>query len=155
MTGYILSVAAVGLFGAVFSQLSASRKNRELLRLLCGMFLILAIFRPIYRFRMPELADLTGSFRRDAEAAASQGQEASRQALEAGIAERTGAYILEQAAALTDNKLTVQVALTEDSPPIPRQVTVSGEISPEAREVLSQWMEENLGLSREQQLWIG
>ena len=68
------------------------------------------------------------------------------------ISEQTEAYILDKAADLHAN-LHVEVTVGEDN--LPTAVTLSGEASPYARRQIQAIIANDLGISKENQKWIG
>ena len=69
------------------------------------------------------------------------------------IKEQTEAYILEKASALNAD-ITVSVKLALDTQyPTPESVHIKGNISPYARRLLSQTIQDDLGIASEDQVW--
>ena len=62
------------------------------------------------------------------------------------------AYILDEVRRL-ECQLTVEVILSEEELPIPQQVRLTGDISPYNRQKLSNFLSEQLGVAREEQIW--
>ena len=52
------------------------------------------------------------------------------------------------------SELTVEVMLSDDQVPVPRGVRLTGSISPYNKTVLSDWIDEQLGIGKEDQIWI-
>ena len=75
-------------------------------------------------------------------------------AYRSGIKQRTESYILEKARSL-GTEVTVEVTLSTEEMPVPIGVTLTGSISPYAKEQLAQMMEQELGINRKEQIWIG
>lgn len=88
----------------------------------------------------------------DAEDAAAMGENLARDSMADIIKEETEAYILDKAADLHAN-LRVEVAVGEDN--LPAAVTISGEASPYARRQIQAMIANDLGISKENQKWIG
>ena len=59
---------------------------------------------------------------------------------------------LDEAKAL-DCDLSVEVILSDDDIPVPKQVRLAGEISPYARQTLTNFMVQQLGIEREEMIW--
>ena len=88
----------------------------------------------------------------DAEDAAAMGENLARDSMADIIKEETEAYILDKAADLHAN-LRVEVTVGEDN--LPAAVTISGEASPYARRQIQAMIANDLGISKENQKWIG
>lgn len=148
MRQYFLSVIAAALICGI---LGSFLKKNKILNLLCGLLLVITIIRPLLSMELPELPELGISF--DAGDAVSEGKRIARDTIEGIITADTEAYILDKAEALGVT-LTVEV-MTEiyDGCPVPVAVTLSGEISPEDRQALSQIIEDDLSISKENQIW--
>ena len=80
------------------------------------------------------------------------GENAAREAMAERISQQTKAYILDKAQAL-EASLTVEVILDDAGIPTPCGVRISGKVSPYAKGVLSDYMEKELGIPREEQRW--
>lgn len=80
------------------------------------------------------------------------GENLARDSMADIIKEETEAYILDKAADLHAN-LHVEVTVGEDS--LPMAVTLSGEASPYARRQIQAIIANDLGISKENQKWIG
>ena len=83
---------------------------------------------------------------------AAMGENLARDSMADIIKEETEAYILDKAADLHAN-LRVEVAVGEDN--LPAAVTISGEASPYARRQIQAMIANDLGISKENQKWIG
>ena len=88
----------------------------------------------------------------DAEDAAAMGENLARDSMADIIKEETEAYILDKAADLHAH-LRVEVAVGEDN--LPAAVTISGEAAPYARRQIQAMIANDLGISKENQKWIG
>ena len=62
------------------------------------------------------------------------------------------AYIGNKAASL-DCALSVSVTLAAEAPFAPVSVELLGDVSPSAKQELSQWLRDNFGLGGEEQVW--
>ena len=98
------------------------------------------------------MPDFSLRYMDDAEDAAAMGENLARDSMADIIKEETEAYILDKAADLHAN-LRVEVAVGEDN--LPAAVTISGEASPYARRQIQAMIANDLGISKENQKWIG
>ena len=122
------------------------------IQLLAGIFLTLNLVSPWVQLRLDGWTDLLQDFSVSADTLGQAGENAAREAMAKRITEQTKAYILDKAQAL-EAALTVEVILDDSEIPAPYGVRISGKVSPYAKRVLSDFMESELGISREEQLW--
>ena len=150
---YIFSVGAAGLLCAVtgcfVGKESAAAKA---LKLVTGLFLLLAILRPIGNFAIDDLQELWEDYSANAQSAVSQGEKQSKLALQNSIKERIATYILDKGATYGAN-LSVQVLLDDTFPPNIASVSIHGDISPYAKQALHRVLTQDLGLENEEILW--
>jgi hypothetical protein len=100
-----------------------------------------------------ELLDWKDEISIDGAYFASEGAMEANETYRQRIMEQTEAYILDEAEALNCT-LTVKVTLSNGELPIPEKATITGEVSPYAKQVLSSMMAKQLGIEREAQTWI-
>ncbi len=151
---YILRVTAAAMLGAIGTGLVKKGPAGELVRMLCGLVLALTVLYPLSGLKFGEL---TLSFLPSEEAGreiAAQGEKITRDALEDIIKSETEAYILDKASALGID-LRAEVLLGEDTIPVPVGVILTGAASPYARGQLTDAIEKDLGIPKENQLWTG
>ena len=121
--------------------------------LMAGVFLILSVVQPWAAVTFPELDDFGNGFSQQAEDACAQGQNAAREALCLSIKQRTEAYILDKAESL-GAQLMVEVSVEGADIPVPCAVRIRGQISPYAKQMLSNLLSQDLGIEPEEQIWI-
>lgn len=152
---YLLSVTAAAILCAVVTALLGKKGTVAAVgKLICSVFLALTVIRPWASVRLGDLDLYFSSMSMGASAAVESGEKAARDALRAGIKERTEAYILDKAAALSA-ALAVEVTLSEDDPPVPCAAKLTGAVSPYAKYQLQNYLSEELGIPKEAQTWIG
>ena len=144
LLGVVLTSFAVGL--AV--QIAPKGREQSLIRLVGGVLLLLAIFRPLTTPSTGTAIPAWGSlFAVDT----TQYEETYQQSLSAIIAERTEAYIWDKATLLgISGTITVTTAVGESGIPLPRQVTIAASYHQE----LSAWIEQEVGISAQNQVWL-
>ncbi len=152
MGAYLESIGAAALIcGTVMSFAGSKGTFHGIIKLLTGIFLVIAIVQPVLDMKISSIPNLEGLWHAEYSMAVEDGEKSAQKAMDAGIQERTSAYILEEARKL-DCDLTVEVMLCEH---IPSGVTIKGAVSPYAKGSLSQWIVENLNIPPEEQRWIG
>lgn len=103
---------------------------------------------------MPEdlLSEIDLDFQRSAQQAVDQGKEESQKAMAQIIKQETAAYILEKAQSL-GAQIQVSVEVSDADLPIPVGVRISGTVAPYAKVQLQTFLEQQLGISKENQRW--
>lgn len=149
---YLIGVTAAALICAVMTKLLGKGTLGAVVKLIAGIFMALAIISPMVDIRIEELTDFVSDIKLSADDAAVEGENSARAAVESIITERTREYILDKAEAL-GLEMTVEVELDTGEIPVPRAVTLSGDISPYAKAVLSEYIAANLGIEAEEQTW--
>lgn len=151
---YVISVTVAALICGIVAGLVKKNGTGELIRMVCGLVLAFTVLRPIVGLKLDQLpTELLPNLQEGADMA-SQGEKITREAMEDIIKSETEAYILDKAAAL-GMSLTAEVLLGEDTIPVPVGVILSGAVSPHARSELTNVIEKDLGIPKENQLWTG
>ena len=152
---YILSVAAAAILCAVMRDiLPAKGTTGSLLKLISGIFLTFVVISPVKDIRIPDLYAYITTFSAQGDTFSAQGEDLSADAMASIIKDRTEAYILDKAGSLS-GALTVEVSLTDDPIPVPAAVQITGTVSPYVRSALETMIERELGIAKEDQIWIG
>ena len=147
---WLFGLTAVSALLALAESLVTQEGIRRVLRLAGGVLMILVLLQPVVRMDLGELHFSPDALRQEAEALEEEYAWQQEAALETGIEEELASYIWDKAQALG---LSCQVCVTvetgADGIPVPRSVTVTGAYS----EDLSEIIETDLGIPREQQNW--
>lgn len=150
---YLLAVVAVGILCSVAETLGPQKGvNQQLIKTLCGVIMLLTAFGPVLKLSYRDAVSFFPDISASGQAAAEQGTLLAREALEAGIKQRTEAYILDKAASY-DAQLEVEVKIKWTDIPVPAGVVISGDCSPYAKSQLSAMMARDLGIPTEEQQW--
>ncbi len=151
---YIFTVVAAALLCGVLSSIFHQGKSKDLLRILCGIFLAFTVLKPITGADLSKLLEESLFFESDAEQTAALGENMAHQAMTELIKEKSQAYILDKAAEL-DASITADVTVSEEETPKPLSVVISGQVSPYNRKKLESILETDLGIAKENQVWTG
>ena len=147
---WLCSVVAVSLLVSVVQSLVPKGSLRRAASFLSGLVLLAVLLEPLPKLDLEGL-ELRG-LQEETEKARRQLEAEQETALKAGIAEQTEAYISDKAAALG---LTVQARVETrtgaDGVPLPWSAELEGDYTEE----LAQWMETELDIPRERQVWHG
>lgn len=145
-------VAAAMLCGIITALMDKKGMMGVAVKLVAGLLMLLAVIRPWTSISMDGLLGWTDDITADGMDFVTSGEKMAEDTYRASIKQQTEAYILDEAKAL-DCALTVEVILSEDEMPVPKQVRLTGDISPYARQTLSALLTERLGIEREDQIW--
>lgn len=152
---YILSVTAAAiLFGILQSLIGKKHGSAVLVKLIGGLFLAFTAIAPITEVRIDHLLDSSWSYTAQGNAIATNGLAISQDQLRSIIKEKSEAYILDKAL-FYNAQLEVDVTLSQDAMPIPTSVRLQGSISPYTRNAIQQWLQDEMGIPKENQVWIG
>ena len=147
---YILLVVCSVILGGIVVLLFSENTP---IKLVTGLVVLGAVLSPLFEHNTINLEDYFDQFLVDRKIVTSDGEELARQASAAFIKEETEAYVLSKAAELGAD-IDVDVMLSDHSLPIPKEITVSGSVSPYAKKQLITAIEKELGIAEEAQLWI-
>lgn len=124
----------------------------EQMKWLCGLILIVVVIFPLRQFDLQEFWQITDEIGMDARAITTQAREDTLQSIRQGIIERTRAYILDEAEALGVQIRVIALSLDEEKL-TPDRVELQGNMSAYVRGVLSDQLEKDLGIGKEDQIW--
>lgn len=152
---YIVSVTAAAMVVAILQSLFDKKGTTSaLLRLIGGLFLCFTVISPLVTTGFDALLELPQDYVRQGSVAAFEGEQIAREQLRDIIKDRCRTYILDKATAYRLT-LDVEVELSQDDVPVPVAVRLHGAASPYAKQALQQWLEQELGIRKENQTWIG
>lgn len=147
---WLSSIVVVSLLLSVVQSLVPKGSLRRVASFLSGLVLLAVVLEPLPKLDLEGL-ELRG-LQEETEKVRRQLEAEQETALKAGIAEQTEAYISDKAAALG---LTVQARVEtrtgEDGVPLPWSADMEGGYAEE----LAQWIEAELDIPRERQVWHG
>lgn len=157
MTGvkaYIFTVCGASLICAIARRFLGDKgSTAEIGKMLIGVFLLVTIVKPILNLSFNQLQDFPFDARADAMDSVWRGEEFAHREMATIIKERTAAYILKKAQQL-DVSLDVEVQVSDDEIPVPEKVVIAGNISPFVKQQLQLLIEQDLGISKECQVWM-
>lgn len=150
---YVISVAAAAWIVGCAEGLLQHQSGKALIRLIGGILIAVTLLSPMPHLNWEDLIQRTIKDYPDSSACVSMGRERSRDSLSAVIVSKTEAYILDKARSLNAD-ISVEIRLSNDEVPVPKEVRIQGVISPQVQLVLSEVMERELGITKENQIWI-
>lgn len=149
---YLLSVTGAALLCAMANGFLGKKGSAGAARLLTGLFLGLTVLKPLGNWNPDFFEDISFSISDAAQEAVEQGEGLSKKELANIIKEKTSAYILEKAKQY-NAELHVVVEVSDDTIPVPVRVRIMGQIGPYAKSQLQTIIQEQLGISKENQQW--
>lgn len=150
---YLLTVTAAAMVCAVVNTLSGPKGTvKAVLKLLTGLFLALSVISPWLDIGQLNLSSFTDDLQNEAVDAVSLGETMALDSVGRIIKEKTAAYILDKAESLGLD-IVVEVTLDSSNPPQPCAVKIDGATSPYAKDILMQYIEDNLKIAKENQSW--
>ena len=141
---YIVSITAASLISGLLCGILESGFGKELVKLLCGLFLTVAAIRPFLDASFPDISDYLQIYAEEAAYIAGIGEEMAVDAVCDIIKQETEAYILDRAA---DLHTTISVDVTVEEK-IPVAAKLRGSISPYAKVQLEGLLEKDLGITK-------
>ena len=113
----------------------------------------ITVFAPIVNFKLNDFDGYFNDIHSTAEDIVDKGSNTALNAMSEIIKQQSESYILDKATAIGAD-IQVQIQMTESNPPVPKEVILSGNISPYDKKVISQYITMNFGISEENQQWI-
>ena len=150
---YLIGVVAAALLCGIITTLTGTKGTVGLaVKLVSGLLMLLAVIRPWTSISLDNLFGWAEDITADGTGFVASGEILAEEAYRMGIKQQTEAYIVDEARALNCD-LTVEVILSDEEIPVPMQVRLTGEVSPYARQTLTNMITERLGIKREDLIW--
>jgi len=151
---YIFSVAATALICGIVNGILKDCSAGKLTRMICGLVLMLSVLRPIMKWNAENLSEAVFPQLSDGSRFVSQGELTAQNTIADIIKQETEAYIVDKAAAM-GLAVSVQVTVSSNHPPVPVFVEITGSASPYMKLRLEEMIQEDLNISKENQVWTG
>lgn len=151
---YIISVVAVCVSCGIIRRLVGDKSaSSSAINVLCSVILAITIISPALKINISDLRNYLYGVTAEANMLIESGTSNGTEELREVISSKLGAYVLEKADLYDCNICTVEVVLSEEQIPTPIGLQVIGRFSPFARSKLSEMIETNLGIPKENQQW--
>lgn len=150
---YALSIVCTALLAGIITDLAEKTAFVKQVRLVCSIFLTIAVINPILSFSSLSISDFLESSWSDTGTVTEIGKASYADSIQRIIQEETEAYILKEAKALGAD-IRVQIGMNNDSPPVPSSITILGSFDGAAEERLSTILAQEFHIPKEQQTWI-
>ena len=151
---YLLTVIAAALLCGVINGIIGKKSAYgAVVKLVTGLFLAVTVISPWVKFKITDFSSYIEGISADAQSVAASGELMAQDELASIIKTQTQTYILDKATSLKLD-VEVEVTLCDSDPPLPCAVTLRGAASPYAKEMLCQYIANDLGIPEEDQLWM-
>ena len=151
LKNYLIAVCSAAILSAILKQLiGKSKMSSGTVNLLSGLFMAICIISPWKDFSLQDLEIYNPLHTQLGQSYVETGKRITQNQIDAIISEKIESYILEKANQL-GVQVEVSVELAEDS--IPFKSIVSGRLSPEEKKTLSAFLEKEIGIQKEMQIW--
>lgn len=147
---YVLSLCAAALVSGILMDLNREGLPGQVMKVLCGLFLMLTALGPLGRLSLPDVGDWAAKWQEEAREAVAEGERYAAQNRRTGITDGLDAYILDKAAALG---LEVQARVTLSDEELPVEVELTGSPTPAQKRQLEEQLVGALGISKEAVRW--
>lgn len=153
LANYVLSVVSASVIVSILCVFFGGKGTiSDIMKVICGLFLTFVVINPLVKLDFSRIHDYLDHFTFEGLEAASVGENMAQEAERDIIISRVQAYILDKADSF-GAQLDVEVVLDQDN--IPVSVELGGSVSPYAKAQITGIITEDLGITKEHQLWIG
>ena len=150
---YILSVTSAAIvYSTLQSLLVKNSSSAILLRTIGGLFLTFTVLAPIAELDFDAISDTPWNYSVQGNSFAEQGRQLSEDRLNEIIKTQCEAYILDKAMSY-QTPMQVEITLSQDETPVPVAVYLKGSISPYAKNAIQNWLQYDMGIPKENQIW--
>lgn len=155
IAAYLLSVMSAAIICALLNDLFQKKDGVSgVIRMITGVFLSITLLQPILNFSLSDALWWVEDYSIEASGIVAEGEQMANTAMKECIKEQTEAYILNKAKQMQVS-IVVEVELNDDDPPIPVAVAITGKLTPYAKSSLKQFLVSEIGIAKENLLWIG
>ena len=151
LKNYLIAVCSAAILSAIIKQLiGKSKMSSVTVNLLSGLFVAICIISPWKDFSLQDLEIYNPLHTQSGQSYVETGKRITQNQIDAIITEKVESYILEKTNQL-HLQVEVRVELAEDG--VPFKSIVSGKLSPEEKKTLSAFLEKEIGVQKEMQIW--
>lgn len=151
LKNYLIAVCSAAILSAILKQLiGKSKMSSVTVNILSGLFVAICIISPWKDFSLQDLEIYNPLHTQSGQSYVETGKRITQNQIDAIITEKVESYILEKTNQL-HLQVEVRVELAEDG--VPFKSIVSGKLSPEEKKTLSAFLEKEIGIQKEMQIW--
>lgn len=123
-----------------------------LLQLVGGLFLIFTVITPLADLDYSHFFNSQWNYAEQGNRIVTEGELIAQEQLNDIIKQRCEAYILDKAMTY-QTPLHIEVSLNQGDIPTPSTVRLEGNVSPYVKSTMQQWLQNEIGIPKENQLW--
>lgn len=152
MSEKILRICVLATCGSLISSLAGSKMLQKRLRMVTGLFLLLTLSSSVLNLAFDDVEKTLNEIMEDGNAACREGEALTAENYLQSITARVQTYIEDKASQL-GIQLEAEVTVSREG--LPQHVVLYGTGELSTRMTLSSWIQSELGIPKENQLWIG
>lgn len=150
---YIFSVIAAALICSIVNGwITGKGAYASVIKVVCGLFLTITIVSPLTNIEISDPEAYFDRLSQEAEAVSADGQLAAKRERTAQIKQNLENIVLEKAKSMM---MQIHADITlDDEGMVPIKITLTGTASPYSKRILTQFIQDNLGIAEEDQTWM-
>lgn len=152
---YLIGVTAAAIFcAAVRLILPEKGFVASASKLLLGLLMTLTVVRPWVSISMEDMFQWPSSLSNEGQQIVAQAEKTTTDALRESIKKQVKSYISEKALSM-GTEVEADVSLSDSDLPVPVAAVITGAVSPYAKQMITQILTQELGITKEAIEWIG
>ena len=152
---YLIGVTVAAILCGIVTSISGEKGFLgSVMKLLTGLLMALTLVSPWVTISLNNLFGWTEDIQTNAGSITQEGQSSGEETYRRVIKERLEAYILDEARELGAD-LSVAVTLSQEGTPVPVAAELTGNVSPYLKQRLTLFLSSELGIEKEDQIWLG
>lgn len=152
MKNYVISIIVAGIICAIADLLLDNKTaTGKIAKILTGILMCVTVLTPLTNISFKYISNYFDSLSVHADNYVEDGKASAQISINGIIKSQTEAYILDKAESMGLD-VAVEVELDDDNS-VPCGVTIAGEASPYAKGLMASYIEETIGITRENQRW--
>lgn len=156
LKSWILAVTGIAMLSAAAVGICPDGPVKKIVKLICGLLMILVILKPVTGLFGDETFPDLEQYRIQAQQSVEESEWKTQGVLEDIIEEETAAYIVDKAACLgADCRAQVWCRVDGEGMTLPDRVEISGSLTDDQRQKLTEQIETELGIPAENQSYLG
>lgn len=152
---WVRAIAGAALICAAATALTPKGKVKNVLKLLCGIVLIIAMINPILKQDFPNMSMDMSDYRKKADEIIGESKEKEASISRTIIEDKLETYILDKAKSLNAPLQSVEVTVKwgDEGCWYPYEVSLKADIPEREKNLVSNSIEAELGVPKERQYW--
>ncbi len=150
---YLISIIAMTILCGIVGLFFQDSAHKGIIKMITGLMVTAVVLKPAVGGNKFSLSHFWDSIPTDSAIAVQEGIDAAKQENSAYIKHATESYIISKAKEM-GAQISVEVELERDSTMRPVGIRMIGNISPYMKGKLKDWIQTNLGIPEERQVWI-